>query len=135
MEPCVYCFIYELVKKVIFATLGVLSLGLAIWGIILPRLPTTPIVLVAAYFFAKSSPKLHNRLINHKYFGPLIKDWKQHKSIPLKIKILALSMMSVMCYFAIFHLIEFFPAKIMVGLLALTAYVVVGFVIPTRKSS
>lgn len=122
-------------KKIIFATLGILSLGLAIWGIILPGLPTTPLVLVSAYFFTKSSPKLHNWLVNHKCFGPLIKDWKRHKSIPLKIKTLALTMMSIMSYFAIFHLIDFFPAKIMVGILAIIAYVVVGFVIPTRKSS
>jgi uncharacterized protein len=52
------------VKKIIFATLGLLSLSLAIWGILLPGLATTPLVLVAAYFFAKSSPKLHNWLLN-----------------------------------------------------------------------
>ena len=123
------------VKKIIFATLGLLSLSLAIWGIVLPGLATTPLVFVAAYFFAKSSPKLHNWLLNHKYFGPLITDWKKHQSIPLKIKVIALSLMSIMSYLAIFHLIDFFPAKIMVGILAVIAYIVVGFVIPTRKKT
>ena len=59
-------------------------------GIILPVLPTTPFLLVAAGCFAKSSPYLHNKLLQSKLFGALIKDWQQHRTIPKQSKVIAL---------------------------------------------
>ena len=72
--------------------LGVFFLGTAVLGIILPVLPTTPLVLVAAGCFAKSSPKTYNRLLESEQFGPVIKNWEANRCIPRRAKTIALSM-------------------------------------------
>jgi uncharacterized membrane protein YbaN (DUF454 family) len=69
---------------------GLFFVGLAILGVILPILPTTPFLLVAAACFAKSSPRLQKKLLANKTFGPLIHEWQQHRCIPRKAKRVAL---------------------------------------------
>lgn len=77
-------------KKFLLKTIGLMFVGLAILGVILPILPTTPFLLVAAACFAKSSPRLQKKLLANKTFGPLIHEWQQHRSIPRKAKRVAL---------------------------------------------
>lgn len=72
---------------------GIFFVGLAVLGAVLPLLPTTPFLLVAAACFAKSSPKMHKMLLENKVFGPLIYHWQQSRSIPKRAKIIALSSM------------------------------------------
>ena len=69
---------------------GIFFVGLAALGAVLPLLPTTPFLLVAAACFAKSSPRLHKMLLNNKVFGPLIYHWQASRSIPKRAKIIAL---------------------------------------------
>ena len=69
---------------------GMLSLALAFIGVFLPLLPTTPLVLLAAFCFARSSRKFHQRLINNKIFGPVIRNWEESKTMSLRAKILSL---------------------------------------------
>lgn len=76
-------------KKVIFLLLGHLCLVLGIIGAFLPVLPTTPFLLLAAYLYSKSSDRLHNWIIAHKYLGPPLKDWQESGVIGLKAKWLA----------------------------------------------
>lgn len=61
--------------------LGVLAVALASLGVVLPLLPTTPFLLVAAFCFARSSPRLHGWLLNHRVFGPFIHNWHKHGAI------------------------------------------------------
>jgi uncharacterized membrane protein YbaN (DUF454 family) len=77
-------------KKFFLKITGLLFVGLAILGVVLPILPTTPFLLVAAACFAKSSPRLQKKLLANKTFGPLIHEWQQHRSIPRKAKRIAL---------------------------------------------
>ncbi|WP_170382306.1 YbaN family protein [Ruegeria atlantica] len=60
----------------VWATLGLICVGLAAVGIALPLLPTVPFLLLAAFFFARSSSRLHHWLMTHQTFGPLIVDWQ-----------------------------------------------------------
>lgn len=78
--------------RILFLSLGFLSLLLGIIGIFLPLLPTTPFALLAAYFFSKSSIRLHQWLISQKTLGPLICDWEAHGVIRLRAKWLATAM-------------------------------------------
>jgi uncharacterized membrane protein YbaN (DUF454 family) len=73
---------------------GILSLALGCVGIFLPLLPTTPFVILAAACFAQSSPRLHGWLTNHRLFGPLIRDWRDHRAIPRRGKIAAVVAMA-----------------------------------------
>lgn len=77
-------------KKFFLKITGIIFVGLAILGVVLPILPTTPFLLVAAACFAKSSPRLQKKLLANKTFGPLIHEWQQHRSIPRKAKRIAL---------------------------------------------
>lgn len=60
---------------------GTLSAGLGLIGIVVPLLPTTPFMILAAACFARSSPRLHDWLWNHRVFGPAIRDWREHRAI------------------------------------------------------
>lgn len=69
---------------------GVLSVGLATAGIFLPLLPTTPFLLLAAACFIRSSGRLYGWLITHKWFGPYIRNYREHKAITKRAKVVVL---------------------------------------------
>ena len=78
--------------KYLLIFLGSLSLALGVIGIILPVLPTTPFLLLAAALYVRSSEKLYQWLINQKYLGTYIRNFREHKAIPLHAKIISISM-------------------------------------------
>lgn len=69
---------------------GLLSLAAGIVGIVLPLLPTTPFLLLAAFCFARGSKRLHDWLVHHPRLGPPIHDWQKHGAISRRAKQLAL---------------------------------------------
>ncbi|MEZ5714534.1 MAG: YbaN family protein [Paracoccaceae bacterium] len=73
----------------IWAALGLICVGLGLIGIVLPLLPTVPFMLLAAFFFARSSERLHNWLITHPTFGPPIVDWNERGAINPRVKRIA----------------------------------------------
>ena len=85
----------SLVVRALLWTLGSIALLLGIIGIFLPGLPTTPFVLVAAACYARASEPFYRRLIADPTFGPLIIEWRRHHSIPFRIKVIAISLMSL----------------------------------------
>ena len=74
-------------------TLGCLCVALGMAGVVLPVLPTTPFMLLAAFCFARSSPRLHGWLLAHPTFGPVIQSWQAHGAIAPRVKRIALSTM------------------------------------------
>lgn len=65
----------------LWAGLGLVCVALAMIGVALPLLPTVPFLLLAAFFFARSSSRLHNWLLGHRMFGPMIHDWQSSGAI------------------------------------------------------
>ncbi|MBH1988162.1 MAG: YbaN family protein [Burkholderiales bacterium] len=111
---------------------GVASLVLAALGVVLPGLPTTPFVLLAAACFAKASPRLHAWLLRHRWMGPMVRDWEASHSLPLKAKCLAIGMMSLMVSASAWHLsARPWLAAAVVGCGLLGGWVV--WRIPTRR--
>jgi hypothetical protein len=82
--------------RIAWLGLGLVATGCGIAGIVLPLLPTTPFLLLAAYAFARSSPTLHEWLVTHPRFGPLIAHWRLHGAIGRRTKVLAVAVMVVM---------------------------------------
>lgn len=74
---------------------GLLALAVGALGVVLPLLPTTPLVILAAFCFSKSSPRLRSWLLNHRIFGPLIRNWEATGSIAPRYKAIALTAMAL----------------------------------------
>ncbi|MFO7545347.1 MAG: YbaN family protein [Trueperaceae bacterium] len=72
-----------------YVVAGLLAIALGTLGYVLPGLPGTVFFLIAAWFFAQSSPRFYNWLMNHRLFGPLIRDYRAGKGIPLWVKVYA----------------------------------------------
>jgi len=73
--------------KYFLIILGWICVGLASIGIFIPGIPTTIFLIIALWAFAKSSKRFHTWLINHKKFGPILKNWHSHKVVPKNAKI------------------------------------------------
>ncbi len=91
-----------MLRRSLLFGLGVCCLLLAVVGVVLPLLPTTPFVLLAAVCFSRSSSRFHRLLLNQRLFGPLIRGWEQYGMIPLRIKYLASGMMMIMGSYTLF---------------------------------
>ena len=107
--------------KKLIALFGLISLGLGILGAFLPLLPTTPFILLSAALIAKSSDRLHHYLLEHKIFGPMIRDYNENKSISLKAKVISLSTMWASILYA-----TFFVASGKIWLQALLLCIAIG---------
>ena len=111
---------------------GSVSLVLGIIGVVLPGLPTTPFILLAAACYAKASPRLHQWLLNHRWFGAMLRDWERDHSLTRRSKTIAVVSMMVMVSFSIWSL----RGRLAVQGVLLVTGAIGSFVvlrIPTRK--
>ena len=81
------------VMRTVWVCVGCVSLALGAVGVILPLLPTTPFVLLAAFAFARGSPKLRAWLVSNRAFGPIIADWEARGVIAPRYKAMACTAM------------------------------------------
>ena len=89
--------------NIIFTILGLISLGLGVLGAFLPVLPTTPFLLLSAALYVRSSQRLYDWLMSHKHLGPYIKNFREHKALPLRVKIVSVTMVwATLLYCAFF---------------------------------
>lgn len=82
--------------------LGLLCVGLALVGVVLPLLPTVPFLLLATFFFARSSERLHNWLLTHPKFGPAIIHWQERGAISPHAKRLATASIAIVFTLSLF---------------------------------
>lgn len=87
-------------QRLLWAAVGAAALVTGIVGIVVPLLPTTPFVLVAAFCFARGSTRCEAWLVGHPRFGPVVRNWRDRHVIPLRAKQLAWSMMALGSAFA-----------------------------------
>ena len=92
-------------RRWLWISLGTSCVALGTIGMFLPLLPTAIFMIIAAYAFARSSPALHNWIMAHKVFGPMISNWHEHGAIPTKAKILTIISIGISFGLAfVFHL-------------------------------
>jgi uncharacterized membrane protein YbaN (DUF454 family) len=80
-------------QRVLWAVGGALALITGIVGIFVPLLPTTPFVLLAAFCFSRGSERCERWLLEHRRFGPMVRDWRARHAVPLRAKQVATAMM------------------------------------------
>lgn len=107
--------------RAVYITLGTASLILGIVGAFLPGLPTTVFILIAAYFYSKSSDRLYRALINSKRFGKIIRDWEESKIMPSRAKFIAYISMLISSVVVLFSDIDIVVRLAIVTLIALCA--------------
>jgi uncharacterized protein len=78
----------------LFIAAGSICVLLGLIGLFLPLLPTTPFLLLAAACYARGSQRFYDWLLANRTFGPLIHEWRKHRSIPYKTKLSAIGLMS-----------------------------------------
>ena len=69
-------------QRIILIIIGWLAVVLGTLGVVLPVLPTTPFILLAAWCFARSSPRFHAWLLYRSWFGSYIRHWQDHRALP-----------------------------------------------------
>ena len=115
----------SLVPRLIWLVIGLSAIAAAGLGVVLPLLPTTPFVLLAAFAFARSSRRLHDWLLRHAVFGPLIDNWRRYGAISRQAK--TAGILSIACVFGLSLLLDASPAVLTVQALVLT--VSAGFIV------
>jgi len=116
--------------KYLLAAFGLISLVLGVIGIFIPLLPTTPFLLLSAALFMRSSKRLYNWLLNHKYLGKYLKNYLHHKTISIGSKITSLSLL----WITIATSVLFFTEKLIFKIVLLTIAIAVTIHILSFKS-
>ena len=81
------------IKRTLLVIAGTICVVLSILGMVLPVLPTTPFLLLAAICYERSSPRFHNWLLTNRWFGAYLKNYREGRGIPLREKVLTLTVL------------------------------------------
>ena len=103
----------------LFIVAGSLFVGLAIVGIFLPLLPTTPLLLLAAACYARGSDRFYNWLLNNRWFGKHIRNYREGKGIPWKIKSLSLTLLWITMGCSAAFAVNMLPLRIVLIVIAI----------------
>jgi uncharacterized membrane protein YbaN (DUF454 family) len=93
------------VRRVLLVA-GTFFVGLGILGIFLPVLPTTPFLLLAAACYARSSERFYDWLLKHRWFAKYIRPYREGKGVPLKAKVLSISLIWVTILFSVIFIVH-----------------------------
>ncbi|ESU33808.1 hypothetical protein G3A_04350 [Bacillus sp. 17376] len=111
--------------KALLITIGTLSITLGVIGIVIPLLPTTPLILLGAACYVKASDELYQKLIKNKWLGGYIKDFREKNGITYKNKVLSLSLMwiSILGTILFFEINFWLAAVLIVIAVTVSAYI------------
>ena len=122
--------------RIFLIIIGSISLALGVAGMFLPLLPTTPFLLLSAAVWLKASPALYNWLLNHKIFGEYIRNFREHRAIPLRVKIVSVSLVWLTIGYCILAVVnEWWWAQLLMFLLAVgISWHILSFATLKKKS-
>jgi hypothetical protein len=122
------------VRRWVYLSLGLVCLGMAGVGAVMPVLPCTPWVLAASFFFARSSQRFHRLLYRSPYFGHILRDWEEHRGIRPWVKVTAVTcVVTFITLMAVFLKVSWWAKGSAIGLGAVGVCVIL-FVIPTVRT-
>ena len=120
--------------RLLWVLLGSLSVGMGVIGIFVPGWPTTIFLIIASYFYIRSSEKLYNWLINNKILGIYLKNYYSGKGMPLKAKIFSILMM---WSFGLLSIFLWIPSNLIIVKITVFVLLVIGtiFILRVKTSS
>jgi uncharacterized membrane protein YbaN (DUF454 family) len=121
--------------RVTLILLGTLFLALGAIGVIVPGLPTTPFLLLAAALYFRSSERLYSWLLNHRIFGKAIRTFRQTGAIPLRAKVISIVTMWAMILLSILLFISNPIVRITIAALGAVGTIVLLLIKTARTSS
>ena len=122
------------IAKILWILLGSFFVMIGAIGAVVPGLPTTLFLILAAACYIRSSQKLYDWLITNKTFGPYLKDYREGKGMPRNAKILAVSMIVLFVGYAIIFALEELMLKVFVGLFGMIGIFYIILKVPSSES-
>jgi uncharacterized membrane protein YbaN (DUF454 family) len=113
---------------------GTFLIGISIIGIFIPVLPTTPFILLAAALYAKSSKRFYKWLVNNRVLGKYIKNYREGKGIPLKVKIIAISVLWITIGYSVIFAIDILWIRILLVIIAIGVSIHIALKKPRVKN-
>lgn len=107
------------IVRYLYMGAGFLSVGLAVIGTVLPVIPTVPLVLLAGFFFSRSSERFDRWLVEHPIFGPIVRDWRAGLGFTARAKAIAAVAIVVSFGISLLVVVESTPGRIGMITLAL----------------
>lgn len=104
--------------KILLTVIGSIAVVLAILGIFLPLLPTTPFLLLASACYLRGSKRMHRWLLNNRVFGEYLRNFEEGKGIPRKAKIIAIALLWASLAFSIYK-VQIVPLQFMLVMLGI----------------
>ncbi|MFN8820630.1 MAG: YbaN family protein [Betaproteobacteria bacterium] len=117
-DPQVRPHASPLVRGLLIVT-GSLCVALGLVGMFLPLLPTTPFLLLAAACYARASRRFYEALLASRTFGPVILEWRRHRSVPYRTKLSAIALMSLTLGISIVFFVPLLWAQVLLALFGL----------------
>ena len=105
-------------KKSLFVVAGTIFLALGCIGIVLPILPTTPFLLLSAACYYKGSERMHRWILNNRWFGNYIRNYKEGKGLPFKTKVFTLAMLWLVIGYSAFFVVNLFVFQVVLFAIA-----------------
>lgn len=103
--------------KILLIVVGSISVGLGVMGILLPVLPTTPFLLLAAICYSHSSERFYVWLLTNRFFGQYIRDWRENKGLTYLTKLWVIIVLAVTMGISIVFFIPLFWVKVILVLI------------------
>ena len=120
--------------KVLLITTGTFFIGVGIIGIFIPVLPTTPFLLISAALYARSSKRFYNWLISNKIFGIYIKNYREGRGIPLKLKIITIALLWITIGCSAIFAIDIFWVRVILVIIAIGVTIHIISIKPKDKA-
>jgi uncharacterized membrane protein YbaN (DUF454 family) len=121
------------IVKLLYFIGGTISLILGIIGIVLPILPTTPFLLLAAACYARSSEKFYNWLLNNRILGSYIRNYIEGRGMPLKVKIFTISMLWITILISAFLIIQIMWVRFVLIIIAIAVTIHIILIRPKKR--
>lgn len=118
------------VRRVVYIALAGLFFALGMIGIVLPGLPTTPFMLLTSYFLARSWPSMHRIFLGNKLFGPILRNWQQHRAVEPRVKLQAAFLVGLaMAWLLLFSSLPFMQLSVVLAFASFGLFTI--YLLPT----